>query len=316
MRDEQRLRTALHAASAHPPAPGERFERLRRRRRHQQERRGVVASALAFVALAAGATVLGSLGHDTSVLSSSTMAGSSTPSPTIAVAPRGAPSRVASRPPARAQAASVPPSSAPVRRPPVGPSRSSAVRPTSPRSAEPPAALIREDFSSAEAAGRFTVRGGRWAVAGGGLRVLESEEWTSSGNANTAVHDTRVDGRAVVQATLRVDDLDTEWGDVSLLFGYQDPRNYFYLSLNERDDSATSGVFRVVDGLPQELANSSATIRPGRLYAVRVELGGTGIRAYLDGRLIAQAGATVPAGRVGVGSRDNAVTADTLLVTG
>jgi len=176
-------------------------------------------------------------------------------------------------------------------------------------------ALVAEDFSSADAAGRFAVRGGRWAVSGGAYRLAVPAKGASSGNGNTAVHTTRVSGPVSVAATVRVDEPDTGWGDVSLLFAYQDPGNYYYLSLNERDDAATNGLFRVVGGTVTELATSRATIEARQVYTARVDVTGRRLRASVDGRVIAEAAVAVPAGRVGVGTRNNAVTVDDLAVT-
>lgn len=173
--------------------------------------------------------------------------------------------------------------------------------------------IISEDFSSPDAADRFTTRGGTWAVTDGGYR-LTSPASTPTGNGNIAVHTARVDGDVTIQAKLRVDTSDTGWGDASLLFGYTDPANYSFLSLNQRNDADTSGLFRVTAGKITQLADVTTPVQLGSVHTARVDLTADAIRATLDGIAVATAKASTPAGLVGIGARNNTVTADDLVV--
>lgn len=179
------------------------------------------------------------------------------------------------------------------------------------RSADTP--VIFEDFSTADAAGRFTDHGGKWTVTAGGYHLTAPVSGTS-GNGNIAVNATRVTGDVTVQAELRVDAADNKWGDASLLFGYQDVNNYLYLSLNQRSDANTSGLFRVAAGKITRLAEVSTPVTLGQANVARVDITAGRVRAYLDGRLVADAATDVPDGLVGFGSRNNPITADDLVV--
>ncbi|MDY7101256.1 MAG: hypothetical protein S0880_08715 [Actinomycetota bacterium] len=101
------------------------------------------------------------------------------------------------------------------------------------------------------------------------------------------------------------------WDDASVVFGYQDPDNYLFLSLNESNDPYTSGIFSVVDGVGTELADLDLPIRGGGTYDVRIDRWGDDIWFYLNGQLIAEAETDLfQHGRWGFGSRNNAASFD------
>lgn len=178
----------------------------------------------------------------------------------------------------------------------------------------PPVRILAEDFSSDSAAGRFHARGGTWVVVDGRYRLYEPAE-AGAGNANLAVHTTPVGGEVVIEATLTAYESEDGWADASLVFGYRDPGDYYYLSVNQDNDADTSGIFRVVDGIATELADVAVGVVDERPYLVRVEVAGGRVRAFLGGVLVAEARASVPSGRVGFGTRNNRADFDSLTVT-
>lgn len=178
----------------------------------------------------------------------------------------------------------------------------------------PPVRILAEDFSSDSAAGRFHARGGTWVVVDGRYRLYEPAE-AGAGNANLAVHTTPVGGEVVIEATLTAYESEDGWADASLVFGYRDPGDYYYLSVNQDNDADTSGIFRVVDGIATELADVAVGVVDDRPYLVRVEVAGGRVRAFLGGVLVAEARASVPSGRVGFGTRNNRADFDSLTVT-
>lgn len=178
----------------------------------------------------------------------------------------------------------------------------------------PPVRILAEDFSSDSAAGRFHARGGTWVVVDGRYRLYEPAE-AGAGNANLAVHTTPVGGEVVIEATLTAYESEDGWADASLVFGYRDPGDYYYMSVNQDNDADTSGIFRVVDGIATELADVAVGVVDERPYLVRVEVAGGRVRAFLSGVLVAEARASVPSGRVGFGTRNNRADFDSLTVT-
>ncbi|MDY7105706.1 MAG: hypothetical protein S0880_31365 [Actinomycetota bacterium] len=185
-----------------------------------------------------------------------------------------------------------------------------------------PAPLIAETFD-ADAGGMIAGPGG-WEVSGGryGTHAPVRSGAGAIGNSNLAVHETVVSGDIGIDVRLRPEQTRGLWDDASVVLGYQDPDNYLYVSVNESNDAMTSGIFAVVDGRGTELADmvrpfssaESTTFRVNRigdeitLWADRPDLQGTGPVASATTDLF-------PVGRVGVGSRNNAVFVHDLEVT-
>ncbi|MDY7101257.1 MAG: hypothetical protein S0880_08720 [Actinomycetota bacterium] len=131
------------------------------------------------------------------------------------------------------------------------------------------------------------------------------------GNSNLSVtdHGALFPGDWQLFAELHAVPTASAWDDASIVFGYQDPDNYLFVSFNETNDPWTSGVFAVVDGVGTELTDLDVPIRAGRAYDVRVDRWGDDIWVYLDGRLVAEATTDLFAdGDWGFGTRNNAAT--------
>jgi hypothetical protein len=177
--------------------------------------------------------------------------------------------------------------------------------------------LFTEDFSSG--ADGFQAVDGTWSAAGGTYQVTIPRT-AATGHLNTrSVHGTVLAGGGdfmiAVDASVATD---SGWADFAVIFGYRDAGNYYFFSSNENNDAATSGLFRVVNGVSTELADVAAPIAPDAVYALRVERVGGILRAYRGGRLVATAADPNPGsgGRVGLGTRGDHATFDNLAVTG
>lgn len=173
--------------------------------------------------------------------------------------------------------------------------------------------VIDETFTSSAA--NFTVvSGGTWAVSNG--QYVLTNPLSSTVNGNISVHNTAVSGDFVLTADGKTTDTTTSaWNDFSILFNYKDASNYYYVSLNESNDSGTNGVFKVVAGTKTELADITSVITPGTMYSVKVERAGSGIKAYRNGVLVASVSdATFTGGKIGLGSMNDGATFDNVKV--
>jgi hypothetical protein len=178
-----------------------------------------------------------------------------------------------------------------------------------------PTPLISEDFASGSA--NFTATGGTWAATGGAYQLSAPDTTTAAPLNNRSVHATAVSGDFTLDADASVANTSSAWNDFAVVFGYQDPGNYYFFSSNESNDGATSGIFRVANGVSTELADVPGTITAGTTYHVRVERSGGQINAYRDGALVASAAdSAFLSGRVGFGTKGDAASFDNLVVVG
>ena len=100
--------------------------------------------------------------------------------------------------------------------------------------------------------------------------------------------------------------------NVVVLVGYQSPTRFYYVDLSGQTDPARNGIF-LVDGASARRVdrwNGEALLRDQALHDLRVEFDGTSgtIRVFMDHAhkaLLSAYDATLPEGRVGVGSFDD-----------
>ena len=173
--------------------------------------------------------------------------------------------------------------------------------------------VIDETFTSSAA--NFTVvSGGTWAVSNG--QYVLTNPGSSTVNGNISVHNTAVSGDFILSADGKVTGTTTSaWNDFSIIFNYRDASNYYYVSLNESNDSGTNGVFKVVAGAKTELADITSVITAETLYSVKVERTGSGIKAFRNGVLVASVSdATFTGGKIGLGSMNDGATFDNVKV--
>ncbi len=133
------------------------------------------------------------------------------------------------------------------------------------------------------------------------------------GNGNISVHKTLVAGDFTMTGVGRTKGTSNSFNDFSVLFSYQDPDNYCFVSFNEGNDANTSGIFSVVGGAVRELADISRTIKADQDYDVRIDKDGERVTAYRNGTQMATANAPAcGGGRVGFGTRNDGARFDDL----
>jgi hypothetical protein len=143
------------------------------------------------------------------------------------------------------------------------------------------------------------------------------DEGEAVANANLAVHERMIDGDFTLTTLASTTPSDSPFNDFSIVFGFQDPSNYYFASFSEGNDANTSGIFKVVNGTRTEVADIDTAISAGAMLPVRVEREGSAIRVYRDDVLAASADdPTFRSGKVGFGSRNDGGTYDDLVVLG
>lgn len=181
----------------------------------------------------------------------------------------------------------------------------------------PSATVISENFSSSSAASQFSpILGGTWKVSGKQYKLTKPAT-TGAGlhNWNIAVHNTIVTGDFILTAKAKVKGSSSPEDDFSIIFNFTDPNNYAYVSFNEQNDGNTSGIFRVVNGVQEELADIPTSIKANKWYEITIERFGDTIKVWRDDVLMAAAtDGTFTTGNIGFGSRDNSCFFDNLVV--
>jgi hypothetical protein len=93
-------------------------------------------------------------------------------------------------------------------------------------------------------------------------------------------------GDQIVQADLRATFFDGADRWVGLFGRYHDEANYHYVTLRS---SGRVDIRKLVNGSIQVLASATYPIQVNVIYRVRLETIGTSVRAYINGRLVAEA---------------------------
>ena len=112
------------------------------------------------------------------------------------------------------------------------------------------------------------------------------------------------------------EDLTTNtYGDYGIIFGYVDADNYYYVLFNS--NSASNQMFSVVNGTRTEIASyAGALITDNAFHTIRVRYESNTITAYFDGTAVMTAsGVTVPQGKLGFGSYNDAASFDDVTIT-
>lgn len=178
------------------------------------------------------------------------------------------------------------------------------------------AIVISEDFSSS--ASNFTaISGGTWTVNAGDYLLSSPAAGTTPGVlANISVHNTSVSGDFTLGTTVRITGTTQVWDDAAVIFGYQDANNYYYLSLNESNNTTAKGVFKVVSGSPAEIVDLSASIVSDTDHVVEIQRNGSSILVLIDGSEAASTtDSTFTSGKVGFGSYNDGAAFGDLVVT-
>jgi len=105
--------------------------------------------------------------------------------------------------------------------------------------------------------------------------------------------------------------------DYAMIFGFQDPENYYYVMFNNAQNATQ--LFKVVGGARSAVSDlaSSDWLNDNAYHSVKVSRVGNDIKVYFDDNLILSASdGTLGAGQVGVGSYNDAACFDEVSVTG
>ncbi|MCP4252030.1 MAG: hypothetical protein GY775_01255, partial [Candidatus Scalindua sp.] len=102
------------------------------------------------------------------------------------------------------------------------------------------------------------------------------------------------------------EDLATNIADFDIIFGFQDPDNYYYMMFNS--NSNWSELHKVVNGTRTTIVNTTGlSINDNNYHDVKLERVGNGIKVYYDGVLRVNAtDSTFLTGGIGIGSYDDA----------
>jgi Fibronectin type III domain len=192
---------------------------------------------------------------------------------------------------------------------------SNAVTPTLVSVATSGVVVVDDDFATT--ADDFTVIAGSWAVASGRYTLAApADEGEEVANSNLSVQNTVVPGDFTLTAMAATTPTDSLFNDFSIVFGFQDPANYYFASFSEGNDGNTSGIFNVVAGARTQLADITVPVAAGTVYPIRIEREGTAIRVFRSGERVASVSdTTFTSGRVGFGSRNDGGTFDDLTIT-
>jgi hypothetical protein len=174
---------------------------------------------------------------------------------------------------------------------------------------------IFEDFSADS--GQFVVVDGSWTLSNGTYGTTADNNAATTHLNTRAIHETAMSGDFLLTVDAQAISTGNTWNNFAVIFGYQDPNNYYFFSSNQNNDAGTNGIFRVVDGASTELANIAGTITAGVTYQLKLELSGGSIKAYRNNVLVASANdSTFISGQIGLGSRQFPAVFDNLIVTG
>jgi chitodextrinase len=176
--------------------------------------------------------------------------------------------------------------------------------------------VIREEFSSS-AANFTTVAGGTWSVGGGVYKLSNpAEPKIEIANANHAIHKISVKGDFKASVDFYTLPTSAAYNDAFLVFNWVDASNYMYASFNEKANDTTNGIFKFVNGQQTRVAAFNKTFAPGTFRKAVVTRTANTYVAVVDGNEVGRGqDANFIGGRIGVGSRNDTVTFDNLIVS-
>jgi Bacterial Ig domain/Fibronectin type III domain len=177
-------------------------------------------------------------------------------------------------------------------------------------------ALICEDFSTSAA--NFVNIGGTWNATGGQYLLTNPAQGTDSNKMlyNKALHNIPPTGDFTMTFDGSVNSTGS-FADFGAAFDYQDENNYYYVDFNVTTDSTTNGLFKVVGGVQTQLAAFPNNITGNTNYQIKIVRTGSTITVSRNGTQVATASdSTFNSGSIGLGTRNDPATFDSLVVTG
>jgi hypothetical protein len=156
---------------------------------------------------------------------------------------------------------------------------------------------------------------GTWGVVNGAYEITTASTASTTHLNNRSFHSWTVLGDFTLTADAKAYATSSTSDDFAIIFGWQDPDNYYFASFAESNTSAQSGIFRVLNGTSTQLADITSLITAGTTYNIRVERVGSSIKVYRNGTLQASAtDSTFKSGRYAFGARSNRASFDNLIV--
>ncbi len=156
---------------------------------------------------------------------------------------------------------------------------------------------------------------GTWEMLGSGYELTVPLTYTTTHLNNRSLQDWSIYGDFVATTDARAYPTTGAWDDFAVIFGWQDPGNYYFASFNESNNGTTKGIFKVQGGVSTQLADITSAFTAGTTYKIKVERTGSSIKVYRDGTLQATASdSTFTHGRLGFGSTSSAARFDNLVV--
>jgi hypothetical protein len=182
---------------------------------------------------------------------------------------------------------------------------------TAPAESELPKMDTVMEYSFANDPG-FETKGGVWNVKNGRLHLSETENVMPLGNI--AVFEEIVENTYTIETICKVSDF-SNWDDFAVIFGYQDPDNYYFVSFNEQNDPNTNGILLHKDGNTTELIDFDEPTSAGKDHKIEIIVIDGTIWVLRDSIVLGSVtDKTFSNGRIGYGSRNNICEFDNLLV--
>jgi hypothetical protein len=173
----------------------------------------------------------------------------------------------------------------------------------------PPTVLLLEDFEDNVANG-FTTSGGTWAVATDGTKVYRQSSTTVADA--WAYHGTSWTDQ-IVAVDMKPISFNGTNRHVSVYARWTDSNNHYYLALR---NSNTIELKKKVGGTVTTLDSDTFTVATGTWYALKLEVLGTTLKAYINGvERLSATDSTLASGSVALGSYGGSASFGDVLVT-
>jgi hypothetical protein len=103
--------------------------------------------------------------------------------------------------------------------------------------------------------------------------------------------------------------------DYDVIFGYQNENNYYYMMFSSR--TSNTELFKVVNGVRETIETGDFAIPDNNYHNIKIGRSGSNIKVYFDNNLIIDSvDSTFSSGKVGIGSFNDAVLWDDVLIVG
>jgi hypothetical protein len=172
-------------------------------------------------------------------------------------------------------------------------------------------ALLADDFEDGNSTG-WTQNGGSWDVIVDGTKMYHQYDTNAATTARSTAGSSAWTDQ-VVEADLKPLVFETSGRWLGIMARYVDVNNYYYLKLAGPN---VIELKKLSMNTPITLATATLAVNQGTTYAVKLEVIGTSLRAYVNGHLAARASdSQFPSGSAGVMTYGTTAEFDDVLVT-